>query len=90
MNPRRGFGNANIAAIHHADHRMRAQRAQHVRCKNRLAFTKRCPARLGLLSMRSAPMSCDAARLVNNQVIFRLVAGNLDERGQTLVFRMNS
>ena len=35
-------------------------------------------------------MSCDAARLVNNQVIFRLVAGNLDERGQTLVFRMNS
>jgi hypothetical protein len=35
-------------------------------------------------------MSCDAARLVNNQVIFWLVAGNLDERGQTSVFRMNS
>jgi hypothetical protein len=39
---------------------------------------------------RDVPMSCDAARLVNNQVIFRLVAGNLDEREQTPVFRMNS
>jgi hypothetical protein len=55
MNPRRGFGNANIAAIHHADHRMTAQRAQHVRCKNWLAFTNRCPARLGLLSMEKRP-----------------------------------
>jgi hypothetical protein len=85
MNPGHVLGNANVASIHGVGGSVG------------LLASSMCGAKAGCPTPNSARHIGDppeptgrATRLVNSPVIFRLVAGNLHERGQSPLFRMNS